>query len=340
MAESGLGPEVWASTTDRPPLVRTLDRIEAAGTLATARRRGRAVVLRYLREQGLLDGTPHAFVDVGWRGTQHDVLLELQRQEPGAALSHGLFFGLDASTSPWGAYREAYFFDSRGDATAGSDEPVPVGGPAYFPDSLRLSGSPLGIAQFALVEIFCSGDHGTLTDYEETPDGVVPVLTGGRKEAVEAWGLPLVWRTVDAYVDHLAVDRQNPYLHVDVHLALTSVMSLFWERPTREEVHAWSAFPWEVGQGHRQRTVSLAGPFRLAPIASGVVREPTVRRAKQLVRRAQRTEWVAGSLRLSPLPTRAILRPGATVRDAVGRSSPLLRRVLRGAAHRIRAIVP
>jgi hypothetical protein len=295
-------------------------------------------VLRYLREQGLLDGTPHAFVDVGWRGTQHDVLLMLQHEQGGAS-AHGLFFGLDASSSPWGAYREAYFFDSRGDAVTDGDEPVPVGGPAYFPDSLRASGSPMGISQFALVEIFCSGDHGTLTDYRETPDGVVPVLTSGRREAVEAWGLPLVWRTVDAYVDHLAVDRQSPYLHVDVHLALTEVMRLFWERPTREEVGAWADFPWEVGQGLRQRIVSLAGPFRLAPIATGVAREPSVRRAKQLVRRAQRSEWVAGSLRLSPLPSRAVLRPRATVRDAAGRATPLLRRVLRGGRARLRSVL-
>ena len=294
-------------------------------------------MLRYLREQGLLDGTPHAFVDVGWRGTQHDVLLQLQ-QEQGGALSHGLFFGLDASASEWGAYREAWFFDSRGDARRSGDEPVPVGGPAYFPDSLRLSGSPMGISQFALVEIFCSGDHGTLTDYEETPEGVVPVLTSGRKEAVEAWGLPLVWRTVDAYVDHLAVDRRTPYLHVDVHLALTEVMRLFWERPTREEVKVWADFPWEVGQGHRQRIVSLAGPFRLAPVAAGVAREPSVTRAKQLLRRAQRSEWVAGSLSLSALPSRAVLRPRATVRDAVGRGTPVARRLVRGALHRLRRL--
>lgn len=338
VAESGAGPDVWASTTARTTLFETLDRIEADGTLGQARERNKALVLRYLREQGLLDGTPHAFVDVGWRGTQHDVLLELQQAE-GGALSHGLFFGLDASSSPWGAYREAYFFDSRGDALADGEEPVPVGGPAYVPDSLRAGGSPMGIAQFALVEIFCSGDHGTLTDYRETPDGVVPVLTSGRKEAVEAWGLPLVWRTVDAYVDHLAVDRRTPYLHVDVHLALTEVMRLFWEQPTREEVLAWADFPWEVGQGLRQRIVSLAGPFRLAPIASGVVREPSVTRAKQLVRRAQRSEWLAGSIRLSPLPARVLLRPGATVRDAVRRATPVVRRLLRGAKARVKGIV-
>ncbi|MFC3689996.1 hypothetical protein [Aquipuribacter hungaricus] len=341
VAASGAGPDVWRSTTQRRPLFETLDRIEADGTLAAAQEGHRAVVMRYLHEQGLLDGTPHAFVDVGWRGTQHDVLLELQQETEGSALSHGLFFGLDASASPWAGHREAYFFDSRGDAVPTGEDRVPVGGPAYLPDSLRPGGSPLGIAQFALIEIFCSGDHGTLTRYDETPDGVVPVLKPGRKEAVEAWGLPLVWRTVDAYVDHLPVDRQNPYLHVDVHLALTSVMRLFWELPTDAEVQAWAGFPWEVGQGVRQRIVPLAGPFQLVPIATGAVSggRPSLTRVKQLYRRAQRTEWTAASIRLSPLPARALLRPRATVKDAVGRGTPVARRVLRGGAHRLKGLL-
>ncbi|WP_380169078.1 hypothetical protein [Jannaschia sp. R86511] len=328
VADSGAGAEVWASTQDRDVLNRTLAQIDADGTLAEAAARNKAVVLQYLEEQGLLDGTPHAFVDVGWRGTQHDVLLELQ-QERGTETARGLFFGLDDSVSPWGGHREAYFFDSRDSRTEVRSPLVPVAGAAYLPTALGPQGQFLGIAQFALVEIFCSGDHGTLTDYEVTPDGVRPVLTEGRAEAVEAWGLPLVWRTVDAYVDHLPVDADDPYLHVDVHTALTAVMGLFWEWPTDREARAWASFPWEVGQGRLQRIVDLAGPFRLAGLAAEVARAaPSVRRSKHAVRVARRTEWVAASMSLSPLPARALLRPRATLRDGLGRVVHRLRAVL------------
>ncbi|MGJ7440889.1 HAD family hydrolase [Aquipuribacter sp. MA13-6] len=328
VAESGVGPEVWASTQDRDVLDRTLEQIDRDGTLAAAAERNKQVVLQYLDSHGVMDGTPHAFVDVGWRGTQHDVLLELQ-QERGTELARGLFFGLDDSVSPWGDHREAYFFDSRDADTPLADPLVPVGGPAYLPSSLGPQGQFLGISQFALVEIFCSGDHGTLTGYEVTPEGVRPVLTEGRAEAVRAWGLPLVWRTVDAYVEHLAVDADNPYLHVDVHTALTSVMGLFWEWPTDQEARSWAAFPWEVGQGRLQRIVDLAGPFRLRGLAAGVVRAaPSVRRSKHAVRVARRTEWVAASMALSPFPARALLRPRATVRHTLGR-----------AVHRVRAVL-
>ncbi len=173
-----------------------------------------------------------------------------------------------------------------------------------------------------MVEIFCSGDHGTLTDYEETPEGVRPVLTQGREAAVQEWGLPLVWRTVDAYVDALPLDATNRYLHVDAHLALTAVMRQFWEWPTRAEVDAWSSFPWEVGQGRRQRIVALAGPFRLRALATSVARAaPSLTRSKQAVRRAQRSEWLAASIAMSNLPARALLRPRATARDLVVRTT-------------------
>lgn len=342
VAESGAGPEVWRSASDRAVLKRTLELIDSDGTLAAAAARNKAVVLRYLREQGLLDGTPHAFVDVGWRGTQHDVLLELQQEQEGSALAHGLFFGLDNSASLWGDHREAYFFDSRDTSPPPEKELIPfVGGPSYLPESLSPQGSPLGLAQFAMVEIFCSGDHGTLTDYEETPEGVRPVLTQGREAAVQEWGLPLVWRTVDAYVDALPLDATNRYLHVDAHLALTAVMRQFWEWPTRAEVDAWSSFPWEVGQGRRQRIVALAGPFRLRALATSVARAaPSLTRSKQAVRRAQRSEWLAASIAMSNLPARALLRPRATARDLVVRTTrrgrataqrfPQVRRFLQG----------
>ena len=67
----------WGSKTARDLLVRTLAAAEADGTLAEAQERTTAVVLRYLREQGVLDGTRNAFADVGCRGLQHGVLLEL-----------------------------------------------------------------------------------------------------------------------------------------------------------------------------------------------------------------------------------------------------------------------
>ena len=97
---------------------------------------------------------------------QHDVLLELQEEVDGPAVSHGL----DASASPCGGHREAYVVDSRGDGAPTGGDRVPVGGPAYLPDPSRPGGAR-SASQSALIETFCSGDHGTLTDYDQTPDG-------------------------------------------------------------------------------------------------------------------------------------------------------------------------
>ena len=95
------------------------------------------MVLRYLCEQGVLDGERDAFADAGWRGPQHGVLLELQEAVDGSAL----FFCLDASASPWGGHRGAYVVDSRvGGAPTGGDR-APVSGPAYLPDPSRPGGA-------------------------------------------------------------------------------------------------------------------------------------------------------------------------------------------------------
>ncbi len=187
VAASGLDAERWRSATDRTALLAALEQIEANGTLAAAATRNKVLVMRHLEQEGLLDGVPHGFVDVGWRGTQHDALVELQT-ERGALPAHGLFFGLDSSASTLGHLREAYFFDSRGRSVGEApDSLLPLGG-SYLPRT-RL-GTPIGPADFALVEVFCSGDEGTVTDFAATPEGVVPVLVPGRREAVEAWGLP------------------------------------------------------------------------------------------------------------------------------------------------------
>lgn len=331
IAASG-DPAAWAST-DRAVLVATLDRLEADGTLGTAAAESRRVVLRYLREQGLLDGGRHGFVDVGWRGTQHDVLAELQAGE-GVPPAVGLFFGLDRSTSPWGDLREAWFFDSRDDGPADPGDLLPLGG-EYLPSTSGRAGVPIGLAQFALVEVFCSGDHGTVTDYEETPDGVRPVLTEGRREATTRWGLPLVWRTLDAYVDHL-VPSALAARHVDVHQALADVMRAFWEWPTRAEALAWSSFPWEVGQGRAQRVVPLARPLRMSGLARDVVGgRPSPGRLKAAVRRAQRTEWVAASVLLSAPPAALALRPRSAVRQASTRGKERLRTEVRQRRRRL-----
>ena len=94
------------------------------------------------------------------------MLPELQEEVDGSAW----FFCLDAGASPWGGHREASVVGSRvGGVLTGGDR-VPVGGPRTCRAPL-VPGEPARRHAVAPIEILCSGDHGTLTDDNQTPDG-------------------------------------------------------------------------------------------------------------------------------------------------------------------------
>ena len=265
VAASGAGDAAWASTGSRAVLHEALRQLDADGTLAASAAEARRLLLRYLDAEGLFDGVPHAFVDVGWRATQHDVVVALQ-EERGVAPARGLFFGLDPSESPYARLREGYFYDARREGGGFSDK--------------RFN---------RIFEVFCAGDHGTVLDYEEAGGEVRPVLAEGRGAEVAAWGLPTVWETVDAYVDHLDLDLAA--LHADVRAALRDAVDLFRRTPTRAEAEAWGRFPWELGQGRRIRSVELAPPHTLAGLARKVAERPMrIARPGRLLL-SLRTEW-------------------------------------------------
>ncbi|MFC5381880.1 hypothetical protein [Aquipuribacter nitratireducens] len=327
VGRSGGDHDKWSSTTQRTELFKIFSEVDADGTLARAAERNKQDVVEYLEQVGLFDDVPHGFVDVGWRGTQHDVLLELQ-SERRSTLAHGLFLGLEESLSQWRHHREAFLLDSRlaprpadRDAVRGLS---PHAGPA---------GVALPHTYFTLIEIFCSGDHGTLVDYARRPDGAVePVFGAAREKLTAEWGLPLLWDTLDSYLDaYLDADECGllDSRHVDVLDPLVAVLRQFWDRPTRDEVRAWSTFPWEVGQGAANRTVPLAAPFRVWATARAVANEfPSTAGARLVLARRRKAEWLPASLRLSTVPARLVHRPRATLLDLAGRGVRSARRRL------------
>lgn len=251
--------KAWSSTKDREILRTTLAALHADGTLQSHAERNKELVLDYLEQEGLLDGTPHAVVDVGWRGTQHDVLIELQREQD-AEPAYGLFFGLDLSDSKWGDLRSGFYFDSRCIKRERAPE---VQGPmaAYHPPRV-----PEAKVQFApqhlypLFEMFCAGREGSLQKYCRETDRVLPVTDERRPDEVQAWNLDLVYETVSVFVDNFELDRRS-LMNVDVRAALADVIDLLWSKPTRHEAEAWGSFPWELGQGSSRCSCDFAPPY-------------------------------------------------------------------------------
>jgi len=204
--------------------------------------RNRALLQRYLRQEGLHKGGPIGFVDIGWKGSVHSMLSDfLQEQSIRTRPLPAFLFGLSTPQQPHAAYRTAYFFD------------------AFRKVGHRDILQP-GWAIFTIMEVFCTADHGTVTGYREEDGRVVPTLAPGWAEQITAWGLPVVRRTLDAFVDGLAQHATTLSQGMDARHALTELLQTFWHDPSPAEADAWGSFPREIGQGHETPTQPLATP--------------------------------------------------------------------------------
>jgi FMN phosphatase YigB (HAD superfamily) len=278
---AGFSPADWRrrlSPGERLKL-RSVLRDDRAQTLVSREAaRQRRVVLAYFKQEGVLDQTPWGMVDLGWYGSMQNALSTLVR-ESGGVDPVGFYFALlkGEVVDNCPANREAYFVDER--ATARFGGPVP--------DIIPL------------MEMFCAADHGSVAGFGAQNGRVEPILVETCNQKVVAWGLPLVRRTVQSFVENLVlVDTLvNPW--ADVRPALTDVLRAFWVHPSEPIARAWSDFPWEDGLGYESYWNPLAQGYRWRDLFASLRRGRVVRH--------HRTSWPAGSLALSPRPIRAAL---------------------------------
>jgi FMN phosphatase YigB (HAD superfamily) len=309
--------KAWNSTKDREILRDTLSSLQADGTLQRHADQNKDLVLRYLRQEGLFDGTPHAVVDVGWRGTQHDVLIELQREQQASA-AYGLFFGLDLSDSNWGHLRSGYYFDARRlqiEKPAALQQAPGWYQPPRVPAAMEQA-APRDL--YPLFEMFCAGREGSLQKYKLDGTRVLPVTDDLRPHEVEAWNLDQVYRIVEAFVSNLEIDRTS-LANVDVRSALADVIDLLWTLPTKFEAEAWGSFPWELGQGSTRRSCDFAPPYDHRFIGRKFGLNPTLT-----------TQWPAASiLRSSPVMTACkTLKDGSAFRRIIRNSKATAKKLL------------
>jgi hypothetical protein len=111
-----------------------------------------------------------------------------------------------------------------------------------------------------VMEMFCTADHGTVTGYTEENGRVAPVLEPEWSERMEAWGLPVVEETLDAFLEGLTDEEEFDCCGADVRRPLAELLRTFWMDPTQEEAEAWGAFPSELGQGEGH-VQPLADPY-------------------------------------------------------------------------------
>ena len=270
----------------------------------------RALLMRYLKQEGLLDGEDWALVDLGWRGTLQKALGVLLANAS-AGLPRGLYFGimttpflgiatpsLEASCGPM----EAYLFDERS----------------------RRGTATIGPEATQMIEAFCTGTDGALIGYQADGEQVTPMLvTPVNRPALEA-GLPLVRETICRFSEDLALRPGSVNSDADVRPATSAILKAFWRSPAPSAAAAWATFPFELNLARAEST-QLATRFSWSDVVDAF-------RTGVLGRRHWRP-WVAGSLVITPAAVRLALRASTPA----GRALRRMLRPLKHAIGRVRA---
>ncbi|MGE5261945.1 MAG: HAD family hydrolase [Acidobacteriota bacterium] len=248
------------------------------GMVLEQARSKREVLLKYLKQGGLFDGTPWGLVDLGWYGSMQNALAAILADR-GIQPPVGFYFALYKGdiVDRCSLEREAYYFDER--RGMGYLDAVP--------------------SLIALMEMFCVADHGTVVDFVDQGERVAPLLKANVNAPVIEWGLPLVRETIGCFVDNLVTDSQFVDPYGDVRAAITAVLRSFWLYPSRAEATTWGAFPWEDGLGFQTYWNRLAQPYGWSDLFQAFY--------KMRVAFHHRSSWFEGSLALSPPAIRIAL---------------------------------
>jgi hypothetical protein len=146
-----------------------LDHPEVQSRILAAAKRRRAVLLDYLRQEGLFDDVSYALVDIGWKGRCQRSLAHNLKMAGRPTPPNGFYFGLAGSQLGEAGNMQPFFFDRA--RSVGYMQGV---------DSLEI-----------FMEIFCQADHGSVTGYRRVDKILKPELgKDGNSRAIQ-WGVPL-----------------------------------------------------------------------------------------------------------------------------------------------------
>jgi len=251
-------------------------------------------MLEYLESEGMMDGIPMGFCDLGGGATLQYMLSEVLA-ERGVTLEHGYYFALrETAVEPRGGYPDAYWGNAIGS---------PRG--AYHSRGL-----------ISTLEAAASGDHGTVLGYERTPSGVRPLCAPSIADSLFAWGLQTVRDVVMEMVEAIPLQVRGFSTTGDLRPALAAVHDAFWQAPRPDEARAWGSFPMEDGWGTRAKVRPLAEPLGLHA-CHWAFRCGAADYRRHL--------WVEGSRQISSPPMRASIHHVARI----GRGAKKLRSALR-----------
>lgn len=279
---------------DVPELMSLLRSDPFLDEVARHRTRNRGLVLKYLEQEGVLDGAATAIVDSGWAGQIHKALCDLLI-ERGAPPVECFYFGFKEQSIPdWSDRRHWYLYSPwEGCADVrfrpeGLDEKYTI---AYF-------------------EVFCAADHGTLVRYAQRGGRVLPVFPENWRHATAPWGLGIMRETIASFCEAVPLGEETIEAALGLRPAIKKAFEAFWLNPTAEEAIGWGNFPLDLGEGDGSQTVLLASPYSLPEVLA------TLSNGRDL-RIRHSYHWIPGGLAMTSWPLRLVLRSFFSLRTAI-----------------------
>ncbi|BAY48383.1 hypothetical protein SAMD00079811_60060 [Scytonema sp. HK-05] len=201
-------------------------------------------VIGYFRQEGLDDGVPFSFVDIGWSGNiqrSFSKLLKIAGFYPESGVS-GFYFALQFRVKPFqNDSLTAYFYD------------VDKHDDLFFPCRYR-----------CLFELFVAADHGSTMSYDQCGDMYIPVLRSPKNEKAINWGIYVLQDAVVKFAEQITKNLTEQECTNDLFLKAAEILAKeLVLNPSFEEAKVFGSFVMS-GDQTEQTFYQLAPIYSLA----------------------------------------------------------------------------
>jgi predicted HAD superfamily hydrolase len=178
----------------------------------------------YLEQEKFFDGCKYAIVDVGWHGNMQRSLIQSIKAMGKSSELLGFYLGL---------------FGSK---VSGQTQKM-------YPFYNTISGRPFPSEAATMLELFLTGDHGSVVCYEENDGKVEPVLKAIKNDSALQWGLNHHQKAIVASAEELACrfPFNSSDLDLVAKLATKSFFNFFYN-PLSVEAEIWRKLPFGSNQ--------------------------------------------------------------------------------------------
>ena len=200
----------------------------------------REVMIDYLHQEGILDGSRVGIVEMGWMGRTR-ASLERVIGSAAAQQLHWFYVGIMSPALPDPERVHCFLFGP--------------GLPSRDIDSLPV-----------VIESFCLAPHGSVTGYERENGAIVARFRPGIEPAYDAWGRNQVLSLIQDYASLVADVGLGHAVHVNMRSAILALLDAFCLRPEPALARTWGTMPFEHDQAS-EGWVPVAPQPRLTLVA-------------------------------------------------------------------------